>query len=83
MKLETASFEFTQDVDSNHNGIINELHVEITDAGGGPYIVLKTDRWSLDVDDLPVFMNELKKLVQQVEEQRSPFEQVIVANQSS
>jgi hypothetical protein len=67
MKLETAQFQFTQEVDSCASGLINELHVEVADAGGGPYIVLKTERWAIDVEDLPVFIKQLKDLVTQIE----------------
>jgi hypothetical protein len=67
MKLETAQFQFTQEVDSCATGLINELHVEISDAGGGPYVVLKTERWAIDVQDLPIFIKQLKDLVTQIE----------------
>lgn len=73
MKLETAQFQFTQEVDSCHGGLINELDVSICDAGGGPYIVLKTERWAIDVDDLPVFIKQLKDLVRQVETYEPPI----------
>ena len=67
MKLETGSFQFTQGGDSMTLSPVNELDVEITDAGGGPYIVIKTERWALNPEELQGFVNELMRCIHTVE----------------
>ena len=43
----------TQDPDSCGPDLSQELKIATDDAGGGPYVVLETDRWAIDnVDDL-------------------------------
>ena len=46
---ESARYVFCQDSDSNETGDLGQdLTVEVTDAGGGRYLVLETRRWALD-----------------------------------
>lgn len=56
-KLETwgATFFFTQEADScsdkwanGEQSAIQQIEVAIKDAGGGSYVVLKTDEWAVD-----------------------------------
>lgn len=44
---------------------IQYLEVTLDDAGGGHYVVLKTDRWAIDPDQLIDFAKYLKKLCEQ------------------
>lgn len=46
---------------------VNILDVEITDAGGGPYIVINTERWALNPDELQAFVNELMRCIHTIE----------------
>ena len=54
MKLESIKAIFTQDEDccGRHGVDIAELTMETQDGGGGPYIVITTDRFALDEKDL-------------------------------
>lgn len=67
MKMETATFVFTQDPDSCSSEYLHELNVKIEDAGGGKYIVFDTVRWSLNPDELQVFVEELLQALHTVE----------------
>jgi len=53
LEIGTMTVQFTQDVDSNGNtgDVLNEIQIEITDAGGGPYVVIKTERFAIDEKD--------------------------------
>lgn len=70
MELDSMRATYTQQADSAApiNTDLNELEVEITDAGGGPYIVIKTARWALDGDKLDEFTDALRALWKQVED---------------
>jgi len=46
---------------------IQFLSVETADAGGGPYIVISTERWAIDADDIDKFSSMLKEIVSEVE----------------
>ena len=52
-KIEIASMAITlcQDSDSLVETILQELRIETDDAGGGPFIVMSTERWSMDSAD--------------------------------
>jgi hypothetical protein len=55
------SVNFTQDKDGNSDEeICHALKVSIEDAGGGPFIVIKTRRWAVDsVDELANLLTEV------------------------
>jgi len=57
---------FVQDQDSCGPSEDKEqaLEVEVTDAGGGPYFVLRTDRWALDPADLKKLAKQLDALME-------------------
>ena len=41
---------------------LQELVIEIGDAGAGAYYVIKTERWAFDeIDDLIILLNDFKK----------------------
>lgn len=69
MKLESVTALYSQEADSCApiNTEYHELCIEITDAGGGPYAVIKTDRWALDADAIDAFAAELKRRISEVE----------------
>lgn len=41
------------------------LEVLIDDAGGGPYLVFKTERWALDPEDIGPFIRRLRWCLRQ------------------
>jgi hypothetical protein len=45
-----------------------DLTVSVNDAGGGPYIVIQTDRWAIgESSDIDAFADELKRVLMMVE----------------
>jgi len=69
-----AKFVFSQDQDScgDTGDSFQTLIVDIEDAGGGNYLILKTDRWAIDPDDIDAFCDRLKWCLRQ---RRSMFEE--------
>ena len=55
-----AEFHFSQDGDSCGGGDYQDLRVSVEDAGGGSYLILKTDRWAISPEDLDAFVKRLK-----------------------
>lgn len=45
----------------------NELAVEVEDGGGGPYLVIKTERWALCADSIDLFCADLKRVLKLAE----------------
>lgn len=62
LKPDSATFTFTQDEDSDGRTgeICQVLTVEITNAGGGNYVVLKTERWAFDIEDLEGLISTIR-----------------------
>ena len=60
-----AKFKFVQDGDSCGGEETQDLTVEVDDAGGGCFVILKTDRWALDLDELQAFIDRLKWCAEQ------------------
>ena len=69
MKLESLTTMYSQEADSCApiNTETHELSIEITDAGAGPYAVIKTRRWALDAAEIDAFAAELKRRIAEVE----------------
>lgn len=63
MRLCKAQITLTQPDDDNGPGIDDQyLTVKVEDAGAGPYLVLETVRWAIDIDDLDEFIKQLKRI---------------------
>lgn len=62
-KLFEMSAIYTQDSDSNaDNDLGQTIELQSTDAGDGPYIVIKTDRWAIDnVQEIIDVLNDFKR----------------------
>jgi hypothetical protein len=66
-ELAEASLLFSQENDSCDDGDMGqELRVEMIDAGGGKYFIIKTERWAFDS------VEELVALLRKAETFRSP-----------
>lgn len=66
--LRPDRFVASQEVDCCESGISNEIVVEVYDGGGGPYLVIKTDRWAFDGGkDIDAFARELKACLKKAE----------------
>lgn len=46
----------------------NTIKLKAEDAGGGKYLVLKTKRWAIDVNEIDKFCELLKSFMSQVED---------------
>jgi hypothetical protein len=72
------SFEFTEEVDScgQSSGGCNLLEVEIVDAGGGPYLVIKTERWAIeDPEELRAMLAHCLEQYKETQEKYPEYEQ--------
>ena len=38
------------------------LNVEVVDGGGGPYLVLQTERWALEIDEIQALITKLNEI---------------------
>ena len=57
----TLSATFSQPKDWNDGGDDYQcLEVRTADCGGGPYLIINTARWAIDVDSIEDIMNMLK-----------------------
>jgi len=70
LRVCTAQITLTQEQDScSLDNDDQYLIVEVADAGAGPYLVLQTKRWALDIDEIQAFiekLNEVYKLCNQM-----------------
>jgi len=67
--LSHGSVTLSQDEDSGGRGtdfLGQEIKIETGDAGDGPYIVLQTDRWALDEEDIEQFCSYLHGFIDHV-----------------
>lgn len=63
-EVSRVQIEYYQESDScSSNTDGQELIVFTEDAGGGPFIVIKTERWAIDAEDIDLFCNELKMII--------------------
>ena len=53
-----------QDGDSSDGGDCQYLEISTTDAGGGRFLVLKTERWAVDGEDIAAFCAMLQAILQ-------------------
>ena len=63
VKMYSLSATYTQDSDGmDTNSFGHYLHLELTDPGFEQenYLVIKTDRWALDIDEIDDFCSLLK-----------------------
>lgn len=64
MELEEVKLTFTQEPDScSPHDLVHALHVETDDAGAGPYLVLRTERWALDFEGVDAFAEMLRRVI--------------------
>lgn len=60
-----GEFQFSQDADSMVSGF-QELTVGVSDAGGGKFYYIKTERWSFDTpEQLLEIINKVQKFVKE------------------
>lgn len=65
--LASAAETWLQDSDSCESSDIGQsIEVFTEDAGGGAYIVIKTDRWAIDREDVGKFCEALLRVCDRV-----------------
>ena len=58
----TLSATFSQPKDGNDGGDDYQyMEVRTADCGGGPYLIINTERWAIDMDNIEDTMNMLKE----------------------
>lgn len=59
-----ASIRLTQEQDDYDTTSVDDqyLDIQVVDAGAGPYLVLKTDRWALDIDEIQLLIDKLNEV---------------------
>lgn len=62
LRVSDAKVTLTQEQDICSASLHQYLTIEVTDAGAGPYLVLKTDRWVIDIDKLQAFIDKLNEV---------------------
>jgi len=66
-KITEAAITYEQESDDLSDTEENMIELKTQDAGGGKYIVIKTHRWALDIDEIDDFAESLKKVVRMAE----------------
>ncbi|KKQ94742.1 MAG: hypothetical protein UT21_C0012G0004 [Candidatus Woesebacteria bacterium GW2011_GWA1_39_11b] len=73
-EAEISNIEFNyyyQDSDScESNNCGQQLVIKTDDAGGGPFIIIETERWAIDSDGIDDFCDVLKNIVRIVEDSK-------------
>lgn len=63
-RIDSASICYIQGADSCQEVDVSQLlSIEAIDAGGGHYIVIKTDRWAIDATDIDGFADRLRSVL--------------------
>lgn len=65
--MKTIEVKYEQESDGNADDSSNYMTVKADDCGGGAYIVLETERWALNPDEIDKFCAELKQLIAECE----------------
>ena len=68
IRLFSKELVYVQEPDScDPSQMDQELRIITDDAGGGSYILLKTERWAIDRDEIPAFCDMLIKALEGLE----------------
>lgn len=62
----TMTYEQAEDCCGRTDHEEQYLTVETQDGGGGPYLVLKTERWALDFEQINALAVKLQELLRNV-----------------
>ena len=65
VEISQASITYIQEPDNcSSSEEYQRLEIHIEDAGGGKYIVLRTDRWAIDsIDDFITILRDFKQRI--------------------
>jgi len=63
VQLDQVAFEFNQESDTNQDGDLGQsIKIYTQDSGAGCYIVIETERWAMDAEDIDLFAATLKRI---------------------
>jgi len=64
VQLTEVTFDFTQDVDTDQStdDICQSLMVKTPNCGEGAYLVIETQRWAIDPEDIDKFADAMKRI---------------------
>ena len=66
--LAEISETYTQDVDCcSPESICHTMTIKTQDGGGGAFVVIQTERWAFDLDELKKFVKMCTRLIKQVD----------------
>lgn len=54
-----------------------EIDVRLDDAGGGPYLVIRADDWSINPEDVDEFCKRLKRIMRQGEKAHRKLDEAL------
>ena len=64
VSLNRVTYEFSQESDSNQSVDLGQsIKISTDDGGGGSYIIIETERWAMDSDEIDKFCACLKRIV--------------------
>lgn len=67
-ELSSVEFVYTQDGDSADGPDDQQLTIKTADAGGGPFLVIATERWALEFEEIEAFADKLRAVVKTIRE---------------
>lgn len=68
MKLEQVTEIISQKPDCcSDESLMHQMEVKTSDGGGGPYVVIKTERWAMDLEDIAEFTDYLTEFLEKAE----------------
>lgn len=67
MKLEEVREVYIQEDDCCSGNGFQVIKIFTQDGGGCPYVVIETDRWAMDIEQIDDFVNKLKAIVQRIQ----------------
>lgn len=67
-ELSSVEFVYSQDGDTADGPDYQHLIVKTADAGGGPFLVIATERWALEFEEIEAFADKLRAVVKTIRE---------------
>lgn len=67
-QLCSTALTYDQDGDSCGGPDYQSITIKTMDAGGGHYLVIETDRWAINREDIDAFTDMLRRAIEQHEE---------------
>ena len=64
--VEAVSVTYSQEEDSDGRASeeVQTITVSTADAGAGPYLVIATDRWAIEIEEIETFVALLRRVAE-------------------